>query len=1040
MYFQAGDIMQEKWNAITIKRTERFIERIVPRILGESVQLEARLATSDDPVPFDGRLSLDYKSVKEGDEWTTKTWACGWLELSGSVPSEWHGKNVIAHLDVGGEGLVFSPDGTVIQGLSNGSVFKHDFNRDMLPLFKSAQGGEKVHLWIDAAANALFGVFTVPDQEMTKDNRYGTYAGKLNHLSLAIFDEEHWQLWIDLRILLGLVKRLREKSVRRAKILFTLNKAIDIYLDDPSKVSICRDQLQIELSKPANASDPEVVAVGHAHIDTAWLWPVRESVRKCARTFSSQIGLLKEYPEYIFGASQPQHYAFVKEHYPTLYAEIKEMVKEGRWELQGGMWVEADCNLISGESMVRQILLGKNFFMDEFGIDVKNLWLPDVFGYSAALPQILQLSGINHFLTQKISWNQFNDFPHTTFMWKGIDGSDVLTHFPPENTYNSQLDTEYLLPAIENFRERGYLDEFMSLFGVGDGGGGPKAENIEYGKRLADLEGSPKVKFGTASDFFEHLEQRIEDLPSWKGELYLELHRGTLTTQAKTKKGNRKLEQKLRLTETLFSMLPLDQYPVEELDSIWKNTLMNQFHDILPGSSITKVYEVTEAEHKNSLDELQNLCDNAISKLLDKDEDSVTIFNPHSYKYEGVIEIPGRAGPFLILDQDKQEVQVQTDGDRAFVMIEIAPLSFLNLCYESTELDRNIKTQSADDLVLENSLVRHEFNSDGQLISSIDKSDNREYIIPGKPANTFTLYDDHPNDWDAWDIDHFYSNLAIENALSTSNPLVKTGPLQSSITFTLKIGNSLINQRAVLAAESAKLQFMTNVDWKEKHKMLRVAFPADIDTSEASFDIQYGFVKRPTHKNTSWDQARFEVVGQKYADLSTQDYGFAILNDCKYGHKVNESTIDLNLLRAPTYPDPDADLGEHEFVYAFYPHALDLTSSHVMREAAFLNLPPLVMDGMSTKSSNLLPFSFKGWGVTIETVKKAENSDDLIIRMVESRGEESDAEIKLTNASSSIKEVDLMEWKELEDLTDEGNILLEFKPFEIRTFKLSVKK
>ncbi len=550
-------------------RIENFYKRISNLILEDHVELNAEFGHSVEPVPFSKRTSLKYRKIKEGESWG-KTWESAWFHLKGAVPKSWKGKEVVAQLDFNGEGLIFRNDGMPLQSLAKGSVFQADFCKDIHYLFKSCKGGEKVDLWIETAANNLFGIELEPDPKPKDPQRHGKYTGIVNKIRLCAFDRDTYGLWVDFEVLKSLYSVLPEKSVRRNRIMRTLSEAIDAFADNTANSAKCRKILVKEFDKPASSSDLSTVAVGHAHIDTGWLWPVRESIRKCGRTFASQITLLEKYPNYVFGASQPQHYAFTKEHYPKLYAKIKEHVKKGRWECQGGMWVEADCNIISGESMVRQIIHGKNFFMDEFGVDVRNVWIPDVFGYSAAMPQIMKKSGVDFFLTQKMSWSQFNEFPHHTFIWRGVDGSEVLTHFPPENTYNSGLSAGGLHNARDNFKENDYLDEFMTLFGIGDGGGGPKEEYIERGLRAADLECVPKVKFDTAEAFFDRLAKRTDELPRWVGELYLEYHRGTLTTQALTKKGNRKLEQKLRDVEFICSCLPLEKYPAKELDFIWK--------------------------------------------------------------------------------------------------------------------------------------------------------------------------------------------------------------------------------------------------------------------------------------------------------------------------------------------------------------------------------------------------------------------------------------------------------------------------------------
>ena len=574
--------MNKKETEILIARIEKWYAQLPNNFVYDKIPFQAKFGWSKEKVSFKDRLNLEYKPIKEGDEWGNK-WESAWFHLKANMPSEWRGKQIASELDFSGEGLVYDNRGNEIQGITNASIWDQNFVRTRVILGKNFISNGKIELWVEAAANSLFGVFTDPDVKEESPKKHGWFDAKVEKMKVGIFDEELWHLYLDVRILIGLIKHLDKKSVQRSRIIRSLNNAINAFGNTKKKVKDARQCLKTELEKRASDSDLKVSAIGHAHIDTGWLWPVKETIRKCARTFSTQLDIIDKYPDYIFGASQPQHYQFIKDYYPEIFERIKKAVKKGQWELQGGMWVEADCNLISGESMVRQLIHGKNFFKDEFGIEVDNLWLPDVFGYSAALPQILKKSGVNYFLTQKLSWSQFNEFPHHTFNWRGIDGTEILTHFPPENTYNSELDTQFLVPAQDHFKEKAYLDEFISLFGVGDGGGGPKPENIELGRRMASLESSPKVSFDTAKNFFDRLNNHKDKLDTWVGELYLELHRGTLTTHGLVKKQNRKLENKLRNVEILWSCLALQDYPLKELDVLWKKLLINQFHDIIPG-------------------------------------------------------------------------------------------------------------------------------------------------------------------------------------------------------------------------------------------------------------------------------------------------------------------------------------------------------------------------------------------------------------------------------------------------------------------------
>ena len=648
--------MNEKEFQIYRERAEGFLERLKNEFFYETVDLQAEVFHSVDPVPWAKRLEGSYVPAAEGDCWGG-LWESAWFHITGKVPEAWAGEPVWFKLELGGEILIFDDGGVPFCGLTNTSVFAANYRKNLLEFTPKARGGETVDFYAEVGGNGLLG------DEITPGTDWRCEVGDIRHLKMGRFNVEAWNLANDFEVLLSLLRTLPEKSYRAVQLNMALNEAVSAYADDPANAAAARSCVAPQLAMRATDSALSTAAVGHAHIDTGWLWPVRETIRKCARTFSSQLYNLERYPDYVFGASQPQLYAFVKEHYPELYAKIREAVKSGRWELQGGMWVEADCNIISGESMVRQFLAGKNFYMDEFGMDVRNLWLPDVFGYSAAMPQIIRKAGCDWFLTQKISWNQFNRFPHNTFFWEGIDGSEVLTHFPPEDTYNAFVVPEELVAAQNRFKESDLLDEFISLFGIGDGGGGPKEEHIERALLLGNMEGMPKVSFGRADKFFERLAAsdavRNRKLCRWVGELYLEMHRGTLTTQSRTKRNNRKLEQLLAATEFLCSMAPRADYPAEELDKAWKTLLINQFHDIIPGSSIRKVYEVTEKEHAALFELCERLIRRAGEAVTVPEADALTLVNTVSTPYTNVIDLPAGWEDCEVIDSEGNAVEVQ---------------------------------------------------------------------------------------------------------------------------------------------------------------------------------------------------------------------------------------------------------------------------------------------------------------------------------------------------------------------------------------------
>jgi alpha-mannosidase len=1041
--------MDSTMEKLLLRRIELWEARLRAGRIAEESPLTATISTTRAPVPFAERRSVEGPAIGEGETWGA-AWEVAWIHVQGHVPAAWRGRPVAAHLDLGGEGLVCRDDGEILQGISIGSTWDPGFRRDLVPLFDSCAGGEEVDLWVETSAAALFGVKF--DLEPARDDpaRHGRWEPRINTLRLAALDEESWHFAQDLAILVGLVKRLAPKSTRRARLLHAAAAAADRHAGLRERLPDCRAMVARELFRPASASAPSVTAVGHAHIDTAWLWPVDEGVRKCARTFSTQLRLLERYPDYVFGASQAQHYAFMKEHYPSLFAAIRRQVGEGRWEVQGGMWVEADCNLPDGESLVRQFLHGMRFFRDELGVTVDNLWLPDVFGYSAALPQILRRCGIDALVTQKISWNQFNEFPHTTFNWTGIDGSSVMAHFPPENTYNAVLDAETLIAGEENFRERGFLDGFLSLYGVGDGGGGPHEDHIERGRRMRDLEGTPRVRFAPASRFLHALRERRDELPSWVGELYLELHRGTLTSQAAVKRGNRRLEEALRLAELLHAAGARDAYPAAELDAAWKALLLNQFHDILPGSSINRVYQRIRREHEEALAACDRLAVRGAEGLCARAEGAAVLFQPHAHAFHGVVELPEGWAGCAVLDGAGQPLPVQEAGEgRVLVEVTVPGLSFATVrrgdpvgspVAGSAPAGRAGavaagRVRGGDRLSLENDLVRYEFSAAGQLVSARDLESGRELAEPGEPGNLLTLHEDRPNNWDAWDVDLFHETALVEAAAAHVAEVGRAGPVRGSLRFVYRVGESEITQEAVLDAGSRRLDFRTAVEWRERHRILRVAFPVAVRASEASYEIQFGFLRRPTHRNTSWDVARFEAVAHRFIDLSSGTHGVALLNDSKYGHQVHGHILGLSLLRSPTSPDPDCDLGSHRFTYSLLPHAGGLEESEVFAEAAALNRPPFVVDGLAA-GANGFPVRLEGSGLALAAFKKAEGDTSRIIRIVETRGRISRGRLHLGPAGGTIAPCDLVEWHDLatpEPVRD--GIDLELGPFEIRTYR-----
>ena len=1018
------------------QRAERFFRRLEKDLFEDERCFQAEIAPSGrEHVAWTERFRFPFHPVKEGEAWGN-LWESAYLHLSGTIPQEWRDLPVAFRINIGGEALLFDDLGVPSRSFTNTSVFAAQYRREFHEFSRRAVPG-KLDLWLECSACGILGAETNPDVPGARCD-----IGVIRLLRYGIFRPEililKWKLEVALGLLglrFGNVNCQPEAvhcafpagSFQEARLRAVIASAIDCYADNPARASAACAVLDRVLKIPAPPGTMRVAAVGHAHIDTAWLWPVRETARKCVRTFANQIALLAKYPEYVFGASQPQHYCFVKKLAPQLYRKIKEAVSSGRWELQGGMWVEADCNLPSGESLVRQFLHGKNFFRDEFGVDVQNLWLPDVFGFSAALPQIIRKAGCRHFLTQKICWNNYNKFPHHAFRWTGIDRSQVLAFFPPEDNYNSLLSPEQLNYGADNFRENHIHEEFLSLFGIGDGGGGPQESFIERGRMCADLNGSPRVCFGRADAFFRRLEAVEERLPVWYGEIYFEMHRGTLTSQARIKRDNRRCEQLLAATEYLSSHLAADLYPGKALDLAWKTLLRNQFHDILPGSSIHEVYQEAAREHAEIATCCEELTKRAAEILFRQDSSCLTCCNTLDRTISARIALPPEW-------EGCAEAEAEATPEGTFIQQTLPP--GITVFHRGS---RPVFTPQTDaERVLENEWIRYRFDENGLLVEAFDKGFGRNVLAA--PGNVWGFYVDQPTGYDAWNIERYYENEPAEAVVLTGCSSRRSSPLGSEISLTFSCGTSRIFQRVRLNTDSRLLTFDTRVDWQERNRMLRVAFPTAMDTDEAAFDIQYGFVRRRARCNTEWDLARFEVVHHRYVDFSEAGYGVALLNDCKYGCKAFDGVIDLALLRSPGWPDENADRGEQYFRYGLLPHPGNLAESDVECQAAAFNRQLLCFDGMDGENVKAPIRRIRGMGVGIEAIKQAEKSEDLIVRIVALTDRPAHGEFQCASGYRSVRECDLMEWTPGKELPlSAGNCFeISLKPFEIKTLRLSL--
>jgi alpha-mannosidase len=812
--------------------------------------------------------------------------------------------------------------------------------------------------------------------------------------------------------------------------------------------------------KMGGRSDVVIDAVGHTHIDVAWLWQLSHTKEKSARSFSTAVKLMDLYPDYIFMQSQPQLYAFIKESYPELYEKIKKRVTEGRWEPEGGMWVEADCNLISGESMIRQFLVGKAFFRDEFGVDSKILWLPDVFGYSAAMPQILKKCGVNYFLTTKISWNQFNRMPADTFFLKGIDGTKVLTHFmttpelrsdfihelPYKKTYNGEMCPAAAVKSWEAYAQKDLNNELIMAFGYGDGGGGPSKEMLETAKRLKNFPGIPNVRMRFPSEYFADLEKRLEGkkVPEWAGELYLEYHRGTYTSMARNKKFNRQSEFLYLNIESFSVMAELlgFPYPREQLEKNWKLILLNQFHDILPGSSIGAVYEDSRNQYEAVLSEGARLLDAALTgivKNIQSEKDALAVFNPASNRAGGLVTFREvlNASALAAPDGALSPVQRLDDGTSVFFAPQVPSKGYA--LYTKAEKSAAVADIKVEPGRMENRFFIITLDKKGTLTSIFDKRNKREVLAPGERGNVLLSFEDKPINFNAWDIEAYYTEKVWEIDDLSSIEITDQGPVLGGLRITRRYLRSVIRQDIVIYNDVGRIDFKTEIDWHEQEILLKASFPVDINAVKAVYEIQYGNIERNTHENTSWDTAKFEVSMHKWLDVSEGDYGVSLLNDCKYGGDVHGNVIRLTLLKSGINPFPDADKEIHRFTYSLYPHAGNWRDGGTIPQAYALNNPLIAKTVPAQKGSLPAEYSFvsvDNKNVIIEAVKKAESGEGYIIRAYESGNTRGEAVLCFARNLKSVSQCSMLETEEesLEPL--QNTVKARFKPFEIKTLKV----
>ena len=906
-------------------------------------------------IPYEDAARLDYRPAELGER-LGPLWATYWFRLAATVPESWRGRPVDLLWLTEAESTLWI-GGRAVQGLHGIDAAQRPDGR----IVEQAAGGERVELAVELACNGLFGDLGSPPV--------------LERCALAVFDADAWRLYFDFEVLRALEASDSLEPSWGGKLRAELNRFCNER--DPSILAA--------LYEHHNGSHVhDVAAIGHAHIDTAWLWPIAETHRKLVRTFGSQTRYMDEYPEFRFACSQAQQYAWVKEDDPALWERIRAKVDAGQFVPVGGSWVEPDCNLPSGESLLRQFVHGQRFFEDELGVRCREFWSPDAFGYCGQLPQLMQLAGMTRFLTQKLSWNRFNKPDFHTFVWQGIDGSEVLGHFPPSDTYNSEATVDEALRAQRAFTDHESSATSLLVFGWGDGGGGPTRAMLERLRRMRDLQGLPRHHTATSDEFFTALEAEQTARPVVVGELYFEYHRGVYTSQAFTKRGNRVCEQLLHDAEFLGTAR--GDFARDELDRLWKLLLLQQFHDILPGSSIGLVYDDARRDFAELESSLRALAGDG-------------------------------ATPVNTIGVARREV---VDGPDGLCVVEAEP-------YADGVVVEASDTVTADGLVLENAHLRVELGEDGSVRSVVEKTTGREALAA--PGNRLELYEDLPVNFDAWDIDPSHLETRSDCPPADAWETVASGPLRAEIAFERRIGErSTMRQVIGLDAGARRVELHTTVDWHEEHKLLKVCFPLAVRSPNATYEAPFGYAERPTHFSTSFDRARYEVPGHRWADVSEHGFGAALLTDSKYGYSCLGNELRISLLRSPKSPDPDADQGRHEFAYALYPHAGGWREGGVVAEGMRFNAPLRWTNGVGGSFA-----SVDDPNLVLDTITRAERSDAVLLRLYEAHGARGVARVRLAQPPTRAVRANALEDELGEAEIEDGVLVLPYRPHEVIT-------
>ncbi|MCI8798341.1 glycosyl hydrolase-related protein [Acetatifactor muris] len=999
----------------------------------------------------------EFVPVQPGFTWGN-IWEYCWFRGSITLPEQAKGQRIVMNLKPGGESALF------VNGKSFGTYradwldVPHHYMEDNV-LTPCAEGKEHFDILMETYAGHFYpeaptgGCATGPVLPGSyEDPAKEGERRKLEKCTYGIWNEAAYQLYMDVDTLARLLTTLDEKSLRAAKIAKALEKfTLTVDFEQPKEARIAsylkaREELRPVMEAKNGSTAPVFYAIGNAHIDLAWLWPMAETYRKTERTFAAQLRLIEEYPEYKFIQSQPAAYEMCRKYYPELFERIREAVKGGQWIADGAMWVEPDTNVAGGEALIRQLVHGKRYYKEMFDVDSRVLWLPDTFGYTAALPQILKGCGVDYLVTQKIFWsyNEGDQFPYHYFTWQGMDGSQIVSFLPTSYTYRTDP-----VEANTIWKERTQmqdLDAFLMPYGYGDGGGGPARDFVEYAKRQEDLEGSVKMKMAGPLEFFEDMEKQGGPVNTYVGELYFSAHRGTYTSQAAVKKNNRRSELAMRELE-LWSSLALShglEYDLPEADALWKEILLHQFHDILPGSCIGRVYEEAREAHGKILEGAEKLQSKALEALTEPgDTPAVTVWNSLSFEREALVELPEAfAEGAQTLEGEKVPVQ-QTEGKvKALVRIpscgavSLIPGAGAQNCAENCTAGKNAEKavlvkETGENYLLENNKVKAVINGKGEITSFVLKESGREFAAG--PLNRLRLYKDVPRLFDAWDIDSNYIEQEVE-ALTDAHVEVVTEGLEGVLKVSGRISESPFVQYIRLAADSERIVFETEIDWKELHRLLKAAFPVNVYAENGINEMQFGYVERPAHRSRLYDKDRFEVCNHRYSAFCDGSHGAAVLNDCKYGISMNDNALELTLLRAAATPEMRADNGMQTFTYAFTAWEGSFADCDVVRQGYELNVTPPVTAGSVNRFSGL---NIDRANVILDTMKPAEDgSGDVILRLYEAKKAATDAEISFGFDVSGASACDMLENVTEELKVVDGKLKLSFRAFEIKTIRV----